>query len=154
MPATDNTPPLLTLRGLKRLHVGPVDLALSAGECVSVMGHSGAGKSVLLRMVADLDPHEGDAFLAGGACSGMPAPAWRRQVGYVPADAGWWAETVAPHFPPDFDFAVLLPAASRASGAWRRTAAGDARRAPGDAAGAAPLFHRGRAVATPHPDRR
>ena len=62
------------------------------------------------RMVADLDPHEGDAFLAGGACSGMPAPAWRRQVRYVPADAGWWAETVAPHFPPDFDFAVLLPA--------------------------------------------
>ena len=61
-------------------------------------------------MVADLDPHEGDAFLAGGACSGMPAPAWRRQVGYVPADAGWWAETVAPHFPPDFDFSVLLPA--------------------------------------------
>lgn len=110
MTDTDNTPPLLTLRGLKRLHVGPVDLALSAGECVSVMGHSGAGKSVLLRMVADLDPHEGDAFLAGGACSGMPAPAWRRQVGYVPADAGWWAETVAPHFPPDFDFAVLLPA--------------------------------------------
>ena len=47
MTGTDNPPPLLTLRGLKRLHVGPVDLALSAGECVSVMGHSGAGKSVL-----------------------------------------------------------------------------------------------------------
>ena len=34
MPDTDNTPPLLTLRGLKRLHVGPVDLELSAGESI------------------------------------------------------------------------------------------------------------------------
>ena len=58
MTATDNPSPLLTLRGLKRLHVGPVDLALSAGECVSVMGHSGAGKSVLLldEPTSGLDP--------------------------------------------------------------------------------------------------
>jgi ABC-type nitrate/sulfonate/bicarbonate transport system ATPase subunit len=58
---------------LRRLHVGPIDFALGPGECVSIGGKSGAGKSVLLRLVADLDPHEGDALLDGAACSAMAA---------------------------------------------------------------------------------
>lgn len=65
--ATAAAAPLLALKGLQRLHVGPVSLSLAAGECVSLMGASGAGKSVLLRAVADLDPHGGDAWLAGVA---------------------------------------------------------------------------------------
>ena len=28
----------------------------------------------------------------------MPAPQWRRRVGYLPADSGWWADTVGQHF--------------------------------------------------------
>lgn len=100
---------LLRLRGLQRLHVGPVDLQLEAGECVAVTGASGAGKSVLLRMVADLDPHAGEAWLDGQACSAMPAPQWRRRVTYVPAEAGWWADSVAEHFAPGVDLAALLP---------------------------------------------
>ena len=100
---------MLELRALHRLNVGPVDLRIDAGECVSVMGASGAGKSVLLRMVADLDPHAGEALLDGQPCSAMPAPAWRRQVTYVPAESGWWAETVAEHFAPDADLPALLP---------------------------------------------
>lgn len=99
----------LTLQALRHLHVGPIDLALNMGECISIMAPSGAGKSVLLRMVADLDPHEGEAFLDGIACSAMSAPQWRRQVTYVPAESGWWDEYVAPHFPKDFDFALWLP---------------------------------------------
>ena len=100
---------MLELRALHRLHIGPVDLRVEAGECVSVMGASGAGKSVLLRMVADLDPRAGEALLDGQPCSAMPAPAWRRQVTYVPAESGWWAETVAEHFAPDADLPALLP---------------------------------------------
>jgi ABC-type multidrug transport system ATPase subunit len=73
------------------------------------MGGSGSGKSVLLRMLADLDPHEGEAFLDGQACSRMPAPTWRRKVTYVPADSGWWAEHVRAHFPQNTDFTTLLP---------------------------------------------
>ena len=99
---------MLKLRNLHRLGVGPVSLELAAGECVSVMGPSGTGKSVLLRMLADLDPHDGDALLGGVACSAMPAPDWRRQVTYVPAEAGWWAETVAAHFAPGADLPALL----------------------------------------------
>ena len=112
--------PLLDVRGLQRMQVGPVHLQVQAGECVSLMGHSGAGKSVFLRMVADLDPHGGDAALAGEACSAMPAPHWRRHVTYVAADSGWWEETVAPHFAADYDFAAMLPAVgiSAEAGAW------------------------------------
>ena len=100
---------MLQTRALQRLHVGPIDLGLGAGDCLSVMGASGAGKSVLLRMVADLDPHDGDATLDGQACSAMPAPAWRRQVTYVAAESGWWDPYVGPHFAAGTDFSMLLP---------------------------------------------
>jgi ABC-type iron transport system FetAB ATPase subunit len=80
-------------------------------ELVLAVDASGSiGKSVLLRMVADLDPHEGDALLDGAACSGMPAPEWRRMVTYVAAESGWWHERVEAHFSPGTDFAALLPA--------------------------------------------
>lgn len=62
-------------------------------------GASGSGKSLLLRAIADLDPHAGEAFLDGEARSRMKGPDWRRRVVYVPAGAGWWGERVAEHFP-------------------------------------------------------
>jgi ABC-type multidrug transport system ATPase subunit len=99
---------MLETRSLRRLHVGPIDLQIEDGACVSVAGRSGSGKSVLLRMIADLDPHEGDALLDGKACSAMPAPAWRRLVTYVAADSGWWADGVGDHFAADVDLPSLL----------------------------------------------
>ncbi|WP_034410952.1 ABC transporter ATP-binding protein [Derxia gummosa] len=101
---------MLELRGLARLNVGPIDLVVGAGECLAITGPSGAGKSLLLRMVADLDPHDGDCLLDGRSCAGMPATAWRAQVRYLPAESGWWRETVAEHFPSGTDFAAGLPA--------------------------------------------
>ncbi|HEY8048053.1 MAG TPA: ABC transporter ATP-binding protein [Ramlibacter sp.] len=89
---------MLELIELRRLHVGPLALRVAPGECVSVQGRSGAGKTVLLRAVADLDPHDGDCALDGAACSSMPAPQWRRRVTYVPADSGWWSDRIADHF--------------------------------------------------------
>lgn len=100
---------LLELKRLRRLRVGPLDLAVEAGHCISISGRSGGGKSVILRSIADLDPHEGEVFLEGRACSSMPAPQWRRQVTYVAAESGWWEDTVRPHFPPSTDFAAILP---------------------------------------------
>lgn len=94
---------MLSLRALRRLHVGPVSCDIESGQCVAIMGASGAGKSVLLRMVADLDPHDGDAALDGVAASSLPAPDWRAQVTYVAADSGWWSRRVADHFPPGAD---------------------------------------------------
>jgi ABC-type iron transport system FetAB ATPase subunit len=89
---------MLELLQLRRLHVGPIALQVRDGTCAAIEGRSGSGKSVLLRMIADLDPHEGDATLDGEACSHMPAPQWRRRVTYVAAASGWWHDHVAPHF--------------------------------------------------------
>lgn len=89
---------MLELASLRRLHVGPVELRVDAGECVAVRGRSGSGKTVLLRSIADLDPHEGDCLLDGLRCSAMAAPVWRSRVTYVPADSGWWSERIADHF--------------------------------------------------------
>src|SRR5690554_3658692 len=100
---------MLELKGLQRLHIGPIDFVVKAGECVSVSGRSGSGKSVLLRAIADLDPHEGDVWLEGRSCLSMPAPQWRRQVTYVAAESGWWYDTVGPHFPAQTDFQSLFP---------------------------------------------
>jgi ABC-type iron transport system FetAB ATPase subunit len=108
---------MLEARSLRRLHLGPIDFTLDAGRCVSVAGTSGAGKSLLLRMIADLDPHDGEVLLDGAPCSAMPAPAWRRMVTYVAAESGWWDERVAAHFPGDMDLAVLLPRVGIASDA-------------------------------------
>lgn len=100
---------MLDLQSLQRLHIGPISLQIPAGQCVAIEGRSGAGKSVLLRMVADLDPHDGEVLLDGQPCSGMPGPQWRRQVAYVPADSGWWDDALRAHFPPDCDLGAWLP---------------------------------------------
>jgi putative ABC transport system ATP-binding protein len=61
-------------------------------------GPSGAGKTLLLRALADLDPNEGVVCLDSRDRSTIAGPEWRRLVGYVPAEPGWWADTVGEHF--------------------------------------------------------
>ena len=73
------------------------------------MGASGAGKTLLLRALADLDPHEGRVCLDSLVCAEMPGPEWRRKVGMLPAESAWWADTVAPHFPRSFYGEALAP---------------------------------------------
>ncbi|ANN65962.1 ATP-binding cassette domain-containing protein [Bordetella bronchialis] len=91
--------PLLQLSRLSSPRLEPVDLDCEAGECHAIQGPSGSGKSVLLRLIADLDPGAGTAALRGVDRSRMSGPQWRRQVVYCQAEAGWWHEAVAPHFP-------------------------------------------------------
>ncbi len=84
-------------------------LEVPAGECVSVTGPSGSGKSRLLRAIADLEPSQGQVEAFGAHRDETPAPVWRRQVMYLAASSGWWADTVAPHFE-DRDAAALIHA--------------------------------------------
>ena len=90
---------LLELIGLHSRLVGPFDLRLEAGECVAVTGASGAGKSLFLRLIADLDPGDGQVLLSGRERRSWAPPAWRRQVLYNAAEPGWWAARVREHFP-------------------------------------------------------
>ncbi len=97
-------PPAFRCAGIYTAAGGPFDLAAAPGQCLTIMGPSGVGKSLLLRALADLDPHRGDVFLGAQQQSLVAPHRWRQQVVYVPAAAGWWAETVAEHFS---DFKVL-----------------------------------------------
>ncbi len=105
---------MLSIRGLIRRipdgpTIGPADLDVPDGRTVAIMGPSGSGKSVLLRAIADLDPADGAVSLDGIDRSAMDAPAWRRRVVYVAADAGWWDDMVAAHFADRDAAAALLP---------------------------------------------
>jgi putative ABC transport system ATP-binding protein len=91
--------PELRLQGIQPRGLEPVDLTIGAGERVFVSGASGAGKSLLLRAIADLDPHAGEAFIGDTPRSALGAPDWRRRVALLPAEPGWWAATVGDHIP-------------------------------------------------------
>lgn len=92
------TPPLLQINQLRRLMVGPVTLAVDEGDCLCISGPSGSGKSLLLRAIADLDPHEGQAFLQGEPAAVIPPGAWRTRVGLLPPESSWWLPQVKNHF--------------------------------------------------------
>ncbi len=87
----------LAVANLSRPGLGPLSFTLEAGECRLLRGASGAGKSLLLRALADLDPNEGEVRLDGEAREALAAPLWRRRVAYLPAETGWWAEIVGEH---------------------------------------------------------
>ncbi len=78
--------------------LAPVDLAIEGGECVALSGPSGSGKTLLLRAVADLDPHEGEARVDGERQDLLNGPEWRQRVGYLPAESHWWYPRVGDHF--------------------------------------------------------
>jgi phosphate-transporting ATPase len=48
--------PMLQVRDLRRNILKSASFCLAAGECIAVRGPSGAGKTLLLRAIADLDP--------------------------------------------------------------------------------------------------
>lgn len=98
IPVAAPTPSGLDARKLTFRGFGPFDLAVPAGGCLGLSGPSGAGKTLLLRALADLDPHEGTVSLNGADQASLPGPAWRRQVGLLPADTLWWHDHVGPHF--------------------------------------------------------
>jgi phosphate-transporting ATPase len=89
---------MLSVRDLSRPGLEATSFELAAGECMALRGPSGAGKTLLLRALADLDPSEGAVSLDGTPREKIPAPAWRRRVGYVPAEPGWWSERLGDHF--------------------------------------------------------
>ena len=89
--------PVLVLSGVTREHrqgdavvqaLRGVDLSVTAGELVAVMGPSGSGKSTLLQLAGGLDtPTAGRVLVGGRDLAGLSrsqvAAVRRRSVGYV-----------------------------------------------------------------------
>jgi putative ABC transport system ATP-binding protein len=91
-------PVRLRTESLRSQLAGPFNLEVAAGSCVAITGPSGSGKSLMLRMIADLDPSTGRVWLDDRERGSFTPPAWRRRVLYNAAEPGWWADHVADHF--------------------------------------------------------
>jgi len=89
----------LRLEALRPRLLEPVSLSVAAGGLLFLSGPSGAGKTLLLRSIVDLDPNEGEVYIGDLARSALRPPEWRRRVGLLPAESGWWRDSVGPHFP-------------------------------------------------------
>lgn len=107
----------LTLNQLHIRDVGPVDLIVNPGEIVCLSGSSGSGKSLLLRAIADMLPHDGDCCLGEECASQLCAPVWRAKVALLPAESAWWFETVQEHFNTQDD--ALLKALGFETSTWQ-----------------------------------
>jgi putative ABC transport system ATP-binding protein len=122
---------MLQVQSLFRLHIS-ASFELRSGECIALQGPSGVGKSLLLRAIADLDPNEGTVRLNGVDRESMPAPLWRKQVTYVAAEPGWWADVVQEHFTVWDNAAPLVEELGlpRSCGKWnvRRLSTGEKQR--------------------------
>jgi len=77
---------------------GPYSFTVHGGQCCGLSGASGSGKTLLLRSLADLDPHTGRVFLGSMHCEEIQAPQWRKRVGMLPAESSWWFDSVGEHF--------------------------------------------------------
>ena len=88
----------LTVKELRSRFAGPFGFTVPSGTCTAITGPSGSGKSLMLRMIADLDPNDGEVWLDGQARASLPAPDWRKRVTYLAAESGWWTDKVGDHF--------------------------------------------------------
>ncbi|MCZ7594872.1 MAG: ATP-binding cassette domain-containing protein [Hyphomicrobium sp.] len=84
---------MLRVERLQVAGLPPLSFEVPDGECLAIEGASGAGKTLLLRALADLDPAPGDVVLDGEERGEMPADQWRRRVRYCAAEPAWWSDT-------------------------------------------------------------
>ena len=88
----------LSIQHLSIGALSDINLTIDPAEIVCLSGESGAGKSRLLRAIADLEPHQGEVFLGQTSRANLPAHDWRHRVMLVPAESQWWADHVKDHF--------------------------------------------------------
>ncbi len=82
-------------------YFGPINLTIESNKTIGISGPSGSGKSLLLRTIADLDPHQGEIVLNNISQSDLPPSQWRSRVAYIAAESSWWEPTIGAHFAED-----------------------------------------------------
>ena len=91
----------VTRRFGKQVAVRCVDLTLRAGECVGLVGHNGAGKSTMIKMMLGLlRPSEGTVRVFGDDPAASASARDRGRLGYLPENVALYpsmtgAETLA-----------------------------------------------------------
>jgi len=94
---------ILEAKGLKKAYAGRmvvkgVDIKVSPGEVVGLLGRNGAGKTTTFRMIVGIvKPLEGSVFYRGGNISNLPMYKRARiGIGFLPQDPSIFADmTVA-----------------------------------------------------------
>jgi len=85
-------PPLLEVQGLgfsyaRKTVLQAMDVTVSAGEAVCILGENGAGKSTLLKLCAGLlPPNSGRVRIDGSELTGQSRAAIARRVAYLPQE--------------------------------------------------------------------
>ena len=80
---------MITAEGLTRyygktLAVEDVSFAISPGEIVGLLGHNGAGKSTILKLISGaLEPNEGEVFIDGLSMN-LDSQELTSKIGYLP----------------------------------------------------------------------
>ena len=85
-----------------------INLTVAARQGIAISGPSGCGKTLLLRAIADLDPHRGEARLSAVAQSETPPELWRGMVGLLAADYYFWGERAGDSVPDNESRAEML----------------------------------------------
>jgi ABC-type multidrug transport system fused ATPase/permease subunit len=99
-----------------------IDLHVAAGQTVALVGHTGAGKSTLVKLLARFyDPREGSIRIDGHDLRDVELASLRRQVGIVPQEGFLFAATIRENISFGRPSATLdeVRAAARAVGADR-----------------------------------
>ena len=93
---------MLRVEKLRIDGIPALSFEVAAGECLAIEGPSGAGKTRILRAIADLDAPTsitsgGHVMLDGVGRDEVAAPVWRQRVRFIPAEPAWWANTARAH---------------------------------------------------------
>jgi len=96
--AADARPPLARPKCEgKQVAVSDVDLTLRAGECVGLVGHNGAGKSTMIKMMLGLlRPSEGTVRVLGDDPAASASARDRGQLGYLPENVALYPSMTGP----------------------------------------------------------
>jgi ATP-binding cassette subfamily B protein len=73
-----------------------IDLEIRAGETIAIVGHTGSGKSTLVRLIPRLlDPAAGSVLLDGIDLRDLSPEDVRREIGFVPQETFLFSATLA-----------------------------------------------------------
>ena len=107
----------MMFRNAKRPAIRNVSLSIKPGECISVAGPSGSGKSSLIRVIAGIDtPTNGQVRVAGFDPARMPTDSRAEMIGWMGQDVRLYPGTVAENIArfADVPFEQVVEAADRA----------------------------------------